>query len=316
MFVYRHDLFVPSAKLWLDPRRRRDFAFISHAHGDHIGRHQRILATPATARLTEHRLGSLNIETMELGEERTVGEDTTVKLHPAGHVLGAAQIELVHRGEKLVYTGDFRLKPSATTPAGQVVPCDVLVMECTFGRPHYLFPPREEVLPQLVAGIREILDAGRTPVLLAYAMGRSQELLKLLEPYDLALHLAPPIHATVRVYEELGIKFGPYQLARPGGSGGAVLMVPPHASTSRLVRQAHKPVLVAATGWAMDGKPPYRADRCYPFSDHADYGELLQYVREAAPREVYVINGFEDLCEHLRKEGVRAYPASTRVALQ
>jgi Cft2 family RNA processing exonuclease len=316
MFQFRQDLFVPAARMWLDPKKPRHFAFVSHAHGDHIARHEHALATPATARLMEHRLGDLRIQRLPFAEPLQLNADVQVTLYPAGHILGAAQIALDVRGERLVYTGDFRLKKSATADLAQIVPCDVLIMECTFGRPHYQFPPREDVLPELVETIRQLLRDGQTPVLLAYSLGRSQELLSLLRGEGLRFFLAPPIYFTVKVYEELGVSLGEYEMARPGRVQGGVLMVPPHASRSRLVKRAERPVLLAATGWARDGAPPYPADRCFPFSDHADFDELLEYVEKAAPREVYVINGFEDFCEHLRARGVRAYPASTKVAVQ
>jgi Cft2 family RNA processing exonuclease len=186
-------------------------------------------------------------------------------------------------------------------------------MECTFGKPEFRFPPRAEVIPELADHLRSLLAAGRTPVLLAYALGRSQELLKELESYDLDFHLAPPIHGMVKVYEELGIEFGPYQLARTGCTGGGVLMVPPHASGSKLVKYARDPELIAATGWTAGGAPPYRADRCFPFSDHADFDELVEYAERAQPRQIFVINGYLEFCEHLRERGFRAYRASERI---
>lgn len=312
MFVWRDDLFVPAADLWLDPGRRRARAFVSHAHGDHIGRHRAIFATRATAALMRARLGPLDVEELAWGEWRELGGDCRLRLHPAGHILGAAQVEIERRGERLVYTGDFRLERSETCEPATIVPCDVLVMECTFGRPHYRFPPRAEVVPRLVEGLREALAEGRTPILLAYAVGRGQELMKLLEPHGFELALAPALHAMVAIYESQGIRFGPYELARPGQTHGKVVLVPPHASSSRLVREAHRPLLIAATGWAQDGAPPYRADRSYPLSDHADFDELLRYATECGAREVYTMHGFDEFRDHLRARGIHAHPASAR----
>lgn len=316
MFAYRNDLYVPAAGMWLDPRRPRPFAFVSHAHGDHIGRHERILATPATARFMEHRLGKLTFQRVGFGETIDLGAATQARLHPAGHIQGAAQIEIVHRGERLVYTGDFRLRPSETADACAVVPCDVLIMECTFGRPEYLFPPRSEVIPRLAAHLSELLEQGRTPVLLAYALGRSQELLQVLAGRGFEFHLAPPVYAMVKIYEELGMTFENYRLAQQGQTQGGVLVVPPHASRSRLVKHAHQPLLIAATGWSAGGSPPYHADCCYPFSDHADFAELVEYVERARPREVHVINGYTEFRDHLRERGFRAYKANERMSLR
>lgn len=315
MFVYRKkSLYLPDCDLWIDPPKPRQRAFVSHGHGDHIGRHEHIITTRETARIIEHRLGPREFTVLDWGEPLTLGK-TTLRLHPAGHILGAAQLEVQYRGETMVYSGDFRLKKSETAEQCRVVPCDMLVMECTYGRPHYRFPPRDEVIPALVADLKALLEEQRTPVVLAYSLGRGQELLKLLEPYQLDIHLAPPIYQMARVYEELGVRFGPYQMARPGRTDGVIVFVPPHAQTSRIVRRAKNPVTIAATGWALDGKPPYPADRCFPLSDHADFDELKQYVREAKPREVYTMHGFDEFQQHLRDEGTSAFPVETRVPL-
>src|SRR5687767_11701546 len=114
MFEWQNDLFVQGADLWLDPGRRKRRAFVSHAHGDHIGRHQEIYATHATAALMRARLGPLTVHELEFGEWRDLGDGFRLRLHPAGHVIGAAQAEVERDGERLVYTGDFRLEPSET----------------------------------------------------------------------------------------------------------------------------------------------------------------------------------------------------------
>ena len=316
MFVWRNDLYVPKADLWLDPRKRKRRAFVSHAHGDHIGRHEQTFATRATAALMRARLGPLAIVELEFGEWRDLGNGSRLRLHPAGHVIGAAQVEIEQDGERLVYTGDFRLESSETCAPAAIVPCDVLVMECTFGRPHYRFPPRSEVVPELVAELRRVLAAGGTPILLAYAVGRAQELMKLLEPFSFRLALAPVVHAMVKVYEDLGIQFAPYEIARAGGTDGCVLLVPPHLSNSKYVSMATSPVLIAATGWARDGAPPYRADKSYALSDHADFDELVRYVENARPREVYTMHGFDEFREHLRERGFSAHAVTARAATQ
>ncbi len=318
MFQYRGDLYLPDGDLWIDPHEPKRFAFISHAHGDHIERHEQSITSYATARILEHRLGPQNLIRLEWGEEHELAPGVVVRLHPAGHILGSAQLEVVQRGRRLVYSGDFRLKPSVTAEPAPVVPCDILVMECTYGRPHYRFPPREEVIPRLVEEIRGLLEEGRTPVMLAYTLGRSQELLKLLESYEFDIALAPPIHSMVRVYESLGVTFGKYRQARPGQTDGAVVFVPPHASKSRIVKRAKDPVTIAATGWAVDGEKgvPYPTDRSFPLSDHADFDELKEYVERSGAREVYTVHGFDEFHKHLRDSGVRAHPAEVRVAVR
>lgn len=315
MFVQRgKDVHVPAADLWLDPSRSRRFAFVSHAHGDHIGRHEHVVATPATARLMESRLGVQRVTRLEFGETLTLPGGVELRVHPAGHVLGSAQLEVRHRGERMVYTGDFRLRPSATCEDGVVVPCDVLLMETTYGRPVYRFPPRETVVPALADDLRAVLERGSTPVLLAYALGRAQELLALLAPFALPLRISPAIDAMCRVYRELGVALPEVELARVGQTDGCVVLVPPGARRSRLVRKATNVERIAVTGWGIEGAAavPYDADRAHVLSDHADFDELNEYVDRSGARVVYTTHGAGEFHRHLRERGVSAHPAQVR----
>src|SRR5512136_2867020 len=142
------ELRVAGTSLQLDARRRAECAFVSHAHGDHLGRHDRAIATPATLALMRHRLGEpKRRKTEALPAQYRVpfglGE-LTLELFPAGHVLGSAQLRVLRNGIALGYTGDFCLEPTHAAEAAEVVPCDCLVMESTFGHARYAFPPKEE----------------------------------------------------------------------------------------------------------------------------------------------------------------------------
>ena len=143
--MIEHDggLRVEGTSLWLDATRARDRCFVSHAHSDHAVRHRRIIASPQTARLYEHRLGKTVTETYAYHAPFEV-DGATCRLLPAGHILGSSQILIEHAGRRTVHTGDCRLHESLTAEPIAVEPCDVLVMECTFGRPHYVFPEPAE----------------------------------------------------------------------------------------------------------------------------------------------------------------------------
>src|SRR5687767_10295 len=172
-------LHLTGTGLWLDARHKSELAFVSHAHSDHIARHERVIATGPTVRLMTHRLGQLNAalpvpynRPFELGP-------LNVELLPAGHMLGSAQIRVTRAdGRRIVYTGDLNLEPALTAEHAQIAECDTLIIESTFGNPRFVFPPREKVLAQIESWVRFHLEARIHPILLGYPFGKSQEAIK------------------------------------------------------------------------------------------------------------------------------------------
>src|SRR5512136_1169314 len=203
----RGEMKVVGSSLHLDARRRVECAFVSHAHGDHIGRHDRTIATAATLALMRHRLGEPRRRKTEAlpASYRTpfgLGE-LTLELFPAGHVLGSAQIRVTSQGGPVLgYTGDLCLEPTATAEPAQVMECEVLLLESTFGLPRYVFPPKEEVLAAIRRFVDQALDDGATPVLLGYSLGKAQEALRHFGWLGYPCRADPVIHAVNRVYEE------------------------------------------------------------------------------------------------------------------
>src|SRR5512140_1725623 len=170
--LHRGALRVAGTALQLDAQRRADCAFVSHAHGDHIGRHDRTIATPATLALMNHRLGepkrARKAEHLPAGYRAPFGLGAlTLELFPAGHVLGSAQLRVTLEDHRtLGYSGDLCTDtPHAAEPA-EVMPCDVLVLESTFGLPRYVFPPKAEVLAAIRRFVDDALSDGETPALL------------------------------------------------------------------------------------------------------------------------------------------------------
>ena len=146
---YRRGVLLPSVGLWLDPHDPRDLAFVSHAHSDHTGFHERILCTPATARLMQVRLGEglQSCETLAFGETMSF-EGWSATLIPAGHVLGSAQLLYQDSHGTLLYTGDFKLRKGLSSETVVTTQAETLVMETTYGLPRYQFPPSRKRLGQ------------------------------------------------------------------------------------------------------------------------------------------------------------------------
>jgi Cft2 family RNA processing exonuclease len=309
--TYNRGLRLDDVGLWLDARDPRSVSFVSHAHADHIARHDRMIASPATARLAAHRQGAVPTLTIPFGERRDLG-GYHATLFPAGHVLGSAQLLVERDGERLVYTGDFKLRASRTSEPPVVVPCETLVMEATFGEPVYRFPDDEEVAADLCREIDDALAAGQTPVVIGYALGKGQEALALLVERGYRVAVDRPILEIAAIYSELGVAFagpGAYGPLGDGSLDGAVLLVSPGTLRRAPVRDLARKRTLYLSGWGMSASARYRygVDRVVPFSDHAGYDELLRYVAQSGARRVVTVYGRPDFSRTVARElGVEA----------
>src|SRR5690348_4695560 len=174
---YEGGVYLPDQDLWLDPRDAKRFAFISHAHSDHIAPHEEIIVSERTARLLQSRLpGSRTEHILPFCEKQRVN-GLDLMLLPAGHIFGSAQCVLFAGDETLLYTGDFKLRPGKSAEQAQWRRAETLIMETTFGLPRYRFPPAEQVIDQIVSFCRETIEADQVPVLLGYSLGKAQEIL-------------------------------------------------------------------------------------------------------------------------------------------
>jgi len=313
--LHRGELRISGSVLHLDARRRVECAFVSHAHGDHIGRHDRTIATAATLALMRHRLGETRrrpTEALPAGYRSPFGlGELTLELFPAGHVLGSAQIRVTRKGTAVGYTGDLCTEPTHAAERAEVMPCDVLVMESTFGHPRYVFPPKAETLESVRRFVDEALADGTTPVLLGYALGKAQEILKFLSDAGYRCRAHPTVQAVNRVYEAQGV---PLPNVRPlgpeGPEPGEVVVAPPHLARGAAMRGVRRRRTAVLTGWAVDGARWFRGvDAAFPLSDHADFPSLLAYAKATGASRVFTVHGHaEDLAAALRREGLRAEP--------
>jgi putative mRNA 3-end processing factor len=306
---------VVGSPLHLDARRRVECAFVSHAHGDHIARHDRTIATAATISLMRHRLGEpkrRRTEALPAAFRAPFGlGELTLELFAAGHVLGSAQLRVTRKdGLALGYTGDLCTDTSHAAEPAEVMPCDVLVVESTFGHPRYVFPPKAETLRAVRKFVDDARSDGVTPVLLGYALGKAQEILKVLSDagYRCAAH--PVVHAVNRVYEAHGVAFPNVRSLPPEGpEKDEVVVAPPHLARSPAMRGVRRRRTAVLTGWAVDGGRHFHADAAFPLSDHADFPSLVRYAKATGATRVFTVHGFSDvLAAALRKEGVRADP--------
>ena len=307
--VFDSGILLPELDLWLDSRRKRESSLISHAHSDHTGRHLKPVVTPNTLLLLSDYLKNASPVVLPYGETM----DTpaySMTLHPAGHCLGSAQalIESKATGERLLYTGDIKLRSSPTNEPLETVQADTLVIESTYGRPDYVFPSQERVLETAFRTLRAWLDRGERPVVQGWRLGKAQEMLHhlLAEGFDVVIEEG--VYQGAEAYQRAGVDFpGRVSLFNGDWPEGTIALFPP-GNRSKVLRDYRGKRTMELTGWAASDNRRWRswADASLPYSDHADFNELVAYVEAVRPSLVYTVFGFPDLAAKLRSQG---YPA-------
>jgi putative mRNA 3-end processing factor len=312
MFHYDHGLKITALDLAIDYSRRQPRGFISHAHYDHMARHELAFCTPETAALYRARLGDHRTRLMPL-EEPLEWNGHRLTTHPAGHCLGSAMLRVESAAGSMLYTGDFKLRPSATAAPANPPRADVLVMESTYGDPRYRLPPRDEVIEQLVRTVTLVLNSGRTPVIRAYIMGKAQEVTRILTQHGIPVLQHPHIHAVSLVYEQQGCSLGDFRCFGEEYIPGHAVIVPPSRQSVPPLRSLGRISTIVVTGWAHAprGRGAYGADFAVPLSDHADYDELLECIERVEPRIIYCTHGPECFVDDLCRRGLDARPLAT-----
>lgn len=309
----RNGVWLPQIDWWLDAHRPAPRSFVSHAHTDHVARHGDAICTPATAALIRTRDPSFkgHPKEVEFDTPIEISRDAKLTLVPAGHVLGSAQALIEHRKfGRLLYTGDFKLRPSATVETCATPRADTLIMETTFAKPHYDFPPSEEVFKNVITFCHESLAENKIPILLGYSLGRSQEILHGLSGARLPIMLHPQVEKVTRTYERFGCQFPPYSTFAPLLAAGHVIITPTQALKSEPFRALPPFRTAVLTGWAIDESARYRygCDAAFPISDHAGYKDLLRFVEKVGPKRVFTVHGFaQEFAATLRQRGIEAW---------
>lgn len=309
MFHWEGGLKLTKADLAIDFRRRQPRAFISHAHSDHMARHAYALCTPATAALYRFRLG--NHPVLELPyRQPTEWGGLRLTTFPAGHCLGSAMLLAEDDKTSLLYTGDFKLGECLTAEPAELPRAEILVIECTYGRPEYCLPPRAEAISQLCDQIGQVIAKGQTPIIEAYTLGKAQEVTRILTAAGIPVLQQKHVFQISQIYRELGVELGAFKPYRGQAERGCAVIVPPR--TLRL-NGVGSSVRFAVTGWALapDASFRLRVDHAIPLSDHADYNELLEAVARVAPRVVYCTHGPESFADRLREQGFEAHALGT-----
>lgn len=308
---YNRGIELPLQGLWLDPSDGKSFAFVSHAHSDHLGAHAEVILSQGTSALMKARMPGKRVEhVLEFGE-KLQRPDFAITLLSAGHIFGSAQSFIESDEGSLIYTGDFKLRPGLSAERTQWCQADTLIMETTYGLPRYRMPPTEDTIEHMVEFCREALAEGAVPILLGYSLGKSQEILCALVNAGLTPMLHDSVWRLTEIYRQLQPDF-PCSYVRYNASeiAGKVLICPPGATRTKMIAQIKNKRTAVLTGWALDPGAVYRyqCDAAFPLTDHADYPDLLRYVDLVQPKRVLTLHGFAaEFARDLRERGIEAW---------
>lgn len=308
--------YCPPGDFYLDPIRPVPRAVISHAHSDHCrsGSGHYTLSRSGAA-VSRQRLGpDAPIHPLEWGVVRRFNE-VEVSLHPAGHLLGSAQVRIADRREVWVYTGDYKRDPDPSCEPFEVVPCDTLMTECTFGLPVYRWPDPAAVFASIHAWWRDNQAQGRTSVLFAYALGKAQRILSGIDPEIGPIGVHGAVAPFLALYAAEGRRLAPAVPVTANNkrqfAGQGLVIAPASAGGTPWMRGFGESSTATASGWTLvrGNRRRQAVDRGFPLSDHADWPGLLRTVRETGARTVIPVHGFtEPFGRYLRESGIAEVP--------
>jgi len=313
-------LYCPPGDFYVDPWEPVDRAIITHAHSDHARPGSvRYLTVEDGQTLLQERLGpDAAVETLAWKEPLAIG-GAQVSLHPAGHILGACQVRIEHKGKVVVVTGDYKTVDDPTCIPFEPLRCHVLVTESTFALPIFRWPEAESVFNDINSWWRANQERGRTSVLYAYSLGKAQRVLAGIDPQIGPILVHGAVDRYLPAYEQAGIALPVSERATAENAkasrGRALVVAPPSAAGSPWLRKFGNVSTAFASGWMqIRGTRRRKAlDKGFPLSDHADWDGLLWAIHQSGAEEVWATHGYTSvLVRWLQEHGVAARSLATR----
>jgi putative mRNA 3-end processing factor len=301
----------------IDPVRPVERAVITHGHSDHArAGHGAVLATQETLDIMRLRYGDNfagRTQAVRYGEEIALG-DVAIKFHPAGHVLGSAQIAVTANGTRIVASGDYKDAPDPTCAPFEVVPCDVFISEATFGLPVFRHGNAADEVKKLLASAK--LFPERAHLVGAYSLGKAQRVIALIREagYDAPIYLHGAMETITQYYASRGIALGELRAVRgtkKAELAGAIAIAPPSATSDIWTRRFPDPVTAFASGWMRVRARARQGGIELPLviSDHADWDGLTATILATGAGEIWVTHGQEDALVHwCKSQGLAARP--------
>ena len=312
-------LYCPPGEFYIDPWRAVERAVITHGHSDHArsGSNHYLTAAPGAGILRKRLGADIRLETLEYGEVIN-HHGVTLSLHPAGHVLGSAQVRLEYQGEVWVASGDYKLEDDGTCAAFEPVRCHTFITESTFGLPIYRWPPQAELVADINAWWRNNAAHQRTSVLFCYAFGKAQRLLSGLDPEIGLILTHGAVEPLNQVYREAGVTLPATHyvgaLTDTSQMSRSIVLAPPSAQGTTWIKRFGDYADGFASGWMqLRGTRRRRGvDRGFIMSDHADWPGLQQAIAATGAERVFVTHGqINVMVRWLRERGLDAQAFAT-----
>ncbi len=314
-------LYCEAADCFIDPWAPVARAIVTHAHGDHLawGCESYLVASDGLG-VTRARLGAnaARAQGIAYGEARTIN-GVQFSLHPAGHILGSAQIRVEHRGEVWVVSGDYKTELDTTCAPWEPIRCHTFITESTFGLPIYRWKPQAAVFADINAWWNENAANDRVSILFGYALGKAQRLLSGLDASIGPIYTHGAVERMTACYRDAGVAM-PYTLSATNSARGAkfvnaMVVAPPSAAGSSWMRKFGEQSNGFASGWmhVRGARRRRSVDRGFVLSDHVDWPSLLTAIEATGAERVQVTHGFsEDVVRFLRERGLQADVLATR----
>jgi putative mRNA 3-end processing factor len=311
-------LYCPKADVYLDPWKPVKKAILSHGHADHARwGSSSYLCTPTAAPVIKYRLGEINLETLPFGEEKLIN-GVSFSFHPAGHILGSAQIKVSYKGEMVVFSGDYKTANDGFSEAFEPVKCHTFITESTFGLPVYHWQDQKWVFNEMEEWCKNNRNNGQLSILYGYSLGKAQRILQGLPESIGPIFTHSTIEAVLNVMRNQGVSLKNTipvneHLTRAELLNG-VIIAPPAVQNSNWLKKFEPIRNGVVSGWmALRGARRRRnADKGFVLSDHADWEGLNEAISLTGAENVFVTHGYTDiLSKWLIDKGLNAHPLET-----
>jgi putative mRNA 3-end processing factor len=320
LVVHRPEgLYCEAGDFYIDPWRPVGKAVITHAHADHARTgSSRYIASSAGEGVLRSRLGSIDLHALPYGERLRVN-DVDISLHPAGHVLGSAQVRIEYKGEVWVVSGDYKIEPDVTCAAFEPVKCHTFITESTFGLPVYSWVPAAELFTDINQWWASNAASNRASVLFCYSFGKAQRLLAGVDSSIGPIVTHGAVEPLNRAYRDAGVALPEtrlvYEVADKSDFSRALVLAPPSAAGSAWMKRFGEYSDAFASGWMLlRGARRRRAvDRGFVMSDHADWKGLNAAITASQASTVYVTHGYVPvMVRWLQEQGLEALSFETK----